>query len=96
MARIVSKFIFVSITKPAAVWSQLGPHQLKGITGYEAAHRLEIRGFIEGLRAVSRLAGTPMWFTCGLPNEAGPDHSCWTSVDDDDAQFSWTDLWDEE
>lgn len=96
MGRITTKFIFVTTRQPSPLWTQLGPGQLNGTTGYEATSRSEIRGFIEGLRTMHRLTKTPMWFTCGLPNQAGIDHGCWISVDDDQAEFVWMDMWDDD
>jgi hypothetical protein len=94
----MAHYVFVSNTKPNPIWRQLSPSQLVAVartTGCEFAIADECKGFIRGLITASNLSGHEIWFTCGLPNEAGINHDCWTSVLDDQAEFRWMDWFED-
>jgi hypothetical protein len=94
----MAHFVFVTSTKPNPIWSQLSSFQLVDaarITGRDFASANQCAAFIEGLITASKLIGQELWFTCGLPNEAGIDHDCWTSVLDDQAEFRWLDWYED-
>jgi hypothetical protein len=90
----MAHYVFVTNKKPSPIWRQLSPEQMNDVartTGRDFAVAEECKGFIQGLITAGDLSGQELWFTCGLPNEAGIDHDCWTSVLDEQAEFRWMD-----